>query len=73
MSTGCFPLGALALYFGNKARQKAKEEGDTGTNPTLAMVGMVLGGAFGGLWLLFWIFEVVMLALGVGMAFWSMP
>jgi hypothetical protein len=73
MSTSCFPMGFAALYFGNRARQRAKEYGDTGTNSTLATVAMVLGGVFGGIWLLFWLLEGALLALGVGMAFWSSP
>lgn len=73
MSSGCFPLGFAALYFGNTARKKALAEGDTGTNATLALIGMILGGLFGGLWLLFWIFEIVMLALGAGLAIFGGP
>ncbi len=68
MSTACFPMGFVALYFGSKARKKAAEEGDTGSNATMALIGMVIGGVFGTLWLLFWLFEIVMILFGVGMA-----
>jgi len=73
VSTSCFPLGFAALYFGAKARKKAQEDGDTGSNPTFALVGMIIGGAFGALWLLFWLFEAAMIFLGVGMAVFGHP
>jgi len=73
MSTTCFPMGFAALYFGNRARQKAKEENDTGHNPTLALVGMILGGVFGGIWLLFWLLEAGLILFGVGMAVFTRP
>jgi hypothetical protein len=73
MSTTCFPMGFAALYFGNRARQKAKEENDTGNNATLALVGMIMGGIFGGIWLLFWILEGALLIFGVGMAVFVSP
>jgi len=72
-STSCFPMGFAALYFGARARKKAQEEGDTGSNATFALIGMIVGGAFGALWLLFWLFEAVMIAFGVGMAVWGAP
>ncbi|MBI3205327.1 MAG: DUF4190 domain-containing protein [Polyangiaceae bacterium] len=73
MSTTCFPMGFAALYFGHKARQKAKEENDTGNNATLALVGMIMGGIFGGIWLLFWLLEAGLLIFGVGMAVFTRP
>jgi hypothetical protein len=73
MSTSCFPMGFVALYFGNRARKTAREQGDTGMNPTLALVGMIIGGAFGGIWLLFWLFELLAILLGVGAAIWGSP
>jgi Domain of unknown function (DUF4190) len=73
MSTSCFPMGFVALYFGSKARKKAAEEGDTGTNATLALVGMIMGGIFGVIWLLFWLLEFGMIALGMGVAIFGSP
>lgn len=73
MSTTCFPMGFAALYFGNRARQKAKEENDTGHNATLALIGMIMGGIFGGIWLLFWLLEGGLLLFGVGMAVFASP
>lgn len=73
MSTTCFPMGFAALYFGNRARQKAKEENDTGANATLSLVGMIMGGIFGGIWLLFWVLEAGLLIFGVGMAVFARP
>lgn len=72
-STSCFPLGFAALYFGARARKKAREDGDTGSNATFALIGMIVGGSFGALWLLFWLFEAAMILLGVGMAVWATP
>ncbi|MFO0567339.1 MAG: DUF4190 domain-containing protein [Polyangiaceae bacterium] len=73
MSTSCFPLGFAALYFGNRARKKAKEEGDTGGNATIALVGMIVGGIFGVIWALFWLLEAGLLIFGVGMAVFAHP
>lgn len=73
MSSSCFPLGFAAFYFGSRAKKKAKEVGDTGSNNTLATVGQVLGMAFGVLWLLFWLLEAAMIFLGVGFAIFAAP
>jgi hypothetical protein len=73
MSTSCFPLGFVAMWFGSRAKKKAKEENDTGSNVTLATVGQIMGGIFGALWLLFWLFEAVMIFLGVGLAIFAGP
>lgn len=73
MSSSCFPLGFAAFYFGSKAKKKAKEENDTGSNVTLATVGQIMGMVFGGLWLLFWLFELVMILMGVGLAIFAGP
>jgi hypothetical protein len=49
----CFPISFAAYYFGSKARKQAREQGDpSGTNANLGLVGMILGGVFGGLSLL---------------------
>jgi hypothetical protein len=58
LSSSCFPMGFAAVWLGMKARKKAAEEKDTGDNPKLALVGMIMGGTFGVLWLLFWLLEV---------------
>jgi hypothetical protein len=73
MSSSCFPMGFVAFYFGSKAKKKAREEGDTGSNVTLATVGQIMGMIFGILWLLFWLFEAVMIFLGVGLAIFAGP
>ena len=73
LSSSCFPLGFVAIYLGTKARKKAAEENDTGTNPTLALVGMILGGVFGVLWLLFWLLEAGILIFTLGFAVFASP
>lgn len=73
VSTSCFPMGFAALYFGAKARKKAQEENDTSSNPTFALVGMIIGGTFGAIWLLFWLFEAAIIFFGVGMAVFAHP
>lgn len=71
VSTSCFPMGFAALYFGARARKKAREDNDTGSNATFALVGMIIGGVFGALWLLFWLFEAAMIFFGIGMAIFA--
>lgn len=67
MSTTCFPFGFVALYYGKKARDIARERGDTGATATLGLVGMIMGGVFGALWLVFWVFELLMILFGFGL------
>lgn len=69
MSTSCFPLGFVALYYGGKARKIARERADSGPTATLALISMIVGGAFGVLWLLFWGLQLGMMLLGAGMVF----
>jgi hypothetical protein len=72
MSTSCFPLGFVGMWFGAKARRAARDAGDPGgTEGTLGLIAMIVGGIFGGLWALFWIFELVMIVFGFGMVFWA--
>lgn len=73
MSSSCFPLGFVAFYFGSRAKKKAKEDNDTGSNATLATIGQIMGGIFGALWLLFWLFELAMILMGVGFAIFAAP
>lgn len=72
LSTSCFPVGLIAVYFGMKARRQARELGEpNSTNATLGLVGMILGAVFGGLWGLLYlayigimVFAVVAAAMG---------
>jgi len=55
-TTSCFPLGLIGFYLGARARKQARELGEpSGTNATLGLVGMILGGVFGALYALFWL------------------
>jgi hypothetical protein len=58
MMTTCFPLGLVGMYYGHKARQKGIAEGDK-TGEVLGLVAMILGGCFGGIWLLFWAAQIL--------------
>lgn len=65
----CFPLGIVALWLGAKARREAKEAGEpsNSSNNTMALIGMILGAVFGGIYLLILLVYVGMFLL-VGVA-----
>jgi hypothetical protein len=57
-------MGALAWWFGAKARRQTRDNPDAVGGEQLALIGMVLGAVFGGiqaLALLVWVSMVVVL------------
>lgn len=73
MSSSCFPLGFVAFYFGSRAKKKAREDNDTGSNATLATVGQIMGMIFAIIWLLFWGFEAAVFLFIGGVALFAGP
>lgn len=71
MMTTCFPAGLVGLWLGARARKAARERGERSGSPDdmLALIGMIISGIFGGLWGLYWLFNALMIVLGVGAAF----
>lgn len=65
----CFLLGVFAFYFGVKARRLARERGEVaGTNATMGLIGMILGGTFGAMWVLGFLLYVGFFGLTIGLA-----
>ncbi len=65
-TTSCFPLGLIGFYLGARARKQAREIGEpSGTNATLGLVGMILGGIFGALYALFWLVYAGIIVIAV--------
>lgn len=55
MAWSCFPLGFVAIWLGARARRAAHENPERVGGEQLALAGMIIGGIFGVLWLLFWL------------------
>ncbi|HEY0464483.1 MAG TPA: DUF4190 domain-containing protein [Polyangiaceae bacterium] len=51
----CFPLGFVAIWLGARARRAVRENPERVGGDQLALAGMIIGGIFGVLWLLFWL------------------
>ena len=69
MAWTCFPLGFVAIWLGARARRAARENPERVGGQQLALAGMIIGGIFGVLWLLFWLVYVgfFVFAFGFGM------
>jgi len=72
MAWTCFPLGFVAIWLGARARRAARENPQRFGGEQLALAGMIIGGVFGFLWLLFWLFYVLIIvfAIGAGSSGW---
>ena len=68
ISWSCFPLGFLAIWLGARARRAARENPEQLGGEQLALVGMILGGVFGSLWLLFWLGYAAIIVFAIGAA-----
>jgi hypothetical protein len=65
LAWSCFPLGIVAIWLGVRARRAARENPERVGGDNLALGGMVLGGVFLGLWLLYFGSILVMIAIGI--------
>jgi len=61
----CFPLGVVAIWLGVRARRAARENPERFGGDNLALGGMIVGGIFLGLWLLYFATILVMIVVGV--------
>ena len=61
----CFPLGVVAIWLGVRARRAARENPERFGGDNLALGGMIIGGLFLALWLLYFTFIVVMILVGI--------
>jgi hypothetical protein len=64
LTLSCFPLGIVAIWLGVRARRQIRENPDRLGGDTLALVGMIVGAIFLGLWLLY--FCVIFAAILIG-------
>ena len=62
----CFPLGFVAIWLGARARRAARENPERVGGEQLALAGMIIGGIFGVLWLLFWLAYAGFLIFAIG-------
>jgi len=61
----CFPLGVVAIWLGVRARRAARENPERVGGDNLALGGMIVGGLFLALWLLYFVFVLVMILVGI--------
>ncbi len=66
MAWSCFPLGILAIWLGFRARRAVRESHGQLAGEQLALAGMIIGGIFGGLWLLFWLAYAAFAVFAIG-------
>ena len=62
----CFPMGFVAIWLGARARRAARENPERVGGAQLALAGMIIGGIFGVLWLLFWLLYAGFLLFAIG-------
>ncbi len=61
----CFPLGVVAIWLGVRARRAARENPERVSGDNLALGGIIVGGIFLALWLLYFAFILVMILVGI--------
>jgi hypothetical protein len=66
LAWSCFPLGFLAIWLGARARRAARESHGQLAGEQLALAGMIAGGIFGGMWLLFWLAYAAFAVFAIG-------
>ena len=62
LAWSCFPLGIVAIVLGVRARRAARENPGQVGGDNLALGGMIVGGIFLALWLLYFATIAVMVA-----------
>ncbi|HWZ89645.1 MAG TPA: DUF4190 domain-containing protein [Polyangiaceae bacterium] len=63
LAWSCFPLGIVAIWLGVRARRAARDSAGRVGGDNLALGGMIVGGIFLALWLLYFATIGVMVAL----------
>jgi Domain of unknown function (DUF4190) len=66
MAWSCFPLGFVAIWLGFRARRSIAESHGQLAGEQLALAGMIVGGIFGTLWLLFWLAYAAFAVFAIG-------
>ena len=66
LAWSCFPLGFVAIWLGARARRAARENPGRVGGDQLALAGMIIGGIFGTLWLLFWLAYAAFFLFAIG-------
>jgi hypothetical protein len=65
LAWSCFPLGIVAIWLGVRARHAARESPERVGGDNLALGGMIVGGIFLALWLLYFVTILGMVVVGV--------
>ncbi len=65
LAWSCFPLGIVAIWLGVRARRAARENPERVGGDNLALGGMIIGGGFLALWLLYLGMIGVMILVGM--------
>ena len=63
LAWSCFPLGIVAIWLGIRARRAARENPDRVGGDNLALGGMIVGGIFLALWLVYFTAIAAMVAI----------
>ena len=68
LAFSCFPLGFVAIWLGARARQAARDNPDRIGGEQMALIGMIVGGVIGTLYMLFFLayFAMIIFAIGIG-------
>lgn len=66
LACSCFALGIAAIWLGVRARRAARENPERVSGDNLALGGIIVGGIFLGLWLLY--FATILVAVAVDLA-----
>lgn len=66
MAWSCFPLGFVAIWLGFRARRTISESQGQLAGEQLALAGMIVGGIFGSLWLIFWLAYAAFAVFAIG-------
>lgn len=66
LAFSCFPLGFVAIWLGARARQAARENPERVGGEQMALIGMIVGGVLGTLYLLFVIVYIAIVVFAIG-------
>jgi hypothetical protein len=66
LAFSCFPLGFVAIWLGARARRAARENPHQMGGEQMALIGMVIGGITGTVFMLIWLVYGAMILFALG-------